>query len=115
MGNAANPPTIFSASGSNLNLKNNHEQDLGPIPAFGYAEFELSGQTKSLFESFDETLIIKVGDKEYPYIVSVRPFVIFQTWPIMIGVVIGVMVLVYISILGWFIYKRRLLKILHKK
>lgn len=114
LGNAVNPPSQFSVIGNNLNLKGNQLQALGPIPAFGQAEFEVSAQTGSLFDSFDDVITVQIGDKEYSQDYSVRPFVIFQTWPVMIGVVVGLMVLIYIGILGWFLYRRRLFKFFKK-
>lgn len=82
----------------------------GPIPSFGKATFDFNIRTKSLFDSYNDELVVLVGEQKFTKQVKVEPFFIFKTIPlIVIGIVLGILS-IYGVILGALIYKKRFLK-----
>lgn len=114
-GNAVFPSTTFAVSSEKISILDSRSKNLGPIPAFGMATFEYNIRTKSLFDKFDSEIAVDVGSMKFKKGVSVEPFFLFQTIPLItVGIVLG-MVILYGTILGVFLFRRKILKISHKK
>lgn len=115
LGNALQPSTSLVVSADKLGVLGVKAQDLGPIPAFGSAEFEYDIRTKTLFDNFEDEIKVLVGSQQFSKTISVRPFVIFQSFLIAIAGVILLMSFLYFSILGLYIYRKRILPLGKKK
>ena len=109
-GNSLQQSVPFSVAAGSLSLLDPLPTQTGPIPAFGYAEFEINVRTKSLVENYDDVVEVSVAGQKFRKDVQVRPLVIFQGFPYVLFGVGGSMVLVYLGILSTFIYRRRLAK-----
>lgn len=109
MGNSFHPSTDFAIKSGNLNILDTVSKT-GPIPAFGYAEFEFNVRTKSLLDSFEDNIEVLVGKNKFSQVVSVKPFLLFRTFPVILVAVIGGILLIYLAVLGGFIYRKRILK-----
>lgn len=109
-GNSTYPSNIFKVTGDKLVILEGEGQNLGLIPPFGSASFEYNIRTKSLFDSFSDTIVVLIGSQEFIKDVIVKPFILFQTIPMVaIGVVVG-MGLIYLTVLGGLIYRKRFLR-----
>lgn len=106
-GNALFPSTSLGMSANKLSILNNAGQNMGPIPAFGEASFDFNIRTKSLFDSYEDQITVLVGGQKFTKDITIKPFILFQTVPLAIGGVVGLMVLVYLSVLGIHIYQKR--------
>lgn len=106
-GNAFHPSASLGISSDHILVLNANEQKLGPIPAFGNGEFTFNIRTKSLLDSYNDQIVVDVGGKKFTKAVTIKPFFIFQTVPLLIGVVAGVMVLVYLVVLGGHFYSSK--------
>ncbi|MCR4305936.1 MAG: transglutaminase-like domain-containing protein, partial [Candidatus Daviesbacteria bacterium] len=106
-GNALFPSAPLVINTGKIVLLDIKNQDLGPIPAFGNAEFKFNIRTKSLLDSFDEEIIVSVGGQKYTKDIKIKPFFVFQTIPLMMGGVIALMVLVYLAVLGGHFFRKR--------
>ena len=114
-GNAVFPSAGFRVGSNKINILDSQSKNLGPIPAFGMATFEYNIRTKSLFDKFDDEIAVYVGSLKFTKDVSVKPFFLFQTVPIIaVGIVLA-MVILYGAILGVLLYRRRFLKTSQKK
>lgn len=109
-GNAVFPSSPLIITTGKLAVLKADGQNTGLIPPFGNAEFEYNLRTKSLFDSYSDQILVLAGGQEFSRDVKVAPFVLFQTPAIMVGGIIGVMVTIYLGVLGTLIYKRRLAK-----
>ena len=113
-GNALLPSTEFSVFSEKLNILNNNLPisglKTGPIPAFGTANFEFDLRTKSLFDNFLDSIEVQIGGEKYEKQVKVAPLIIFQTIPLIAIGVLGLVLAIYLSVLGGFIYRKRFLK-----
>lgn len=110
VGNSLQQPTDLNIKADRLNLSGPKNQNLGPIPAFGKGEFDLSFRTKSFFESFDTSIEVDVAGQKYTKEVKVKPFLLFQFPPLALFAIFGSIIGIYLAVLGVFIYKKR-----HKK
>jgi transglutaminase-like putative cysteine protease len=106
-GNALYPSMPLAVNTGRIVVFDPKLKDLGPIPPFGFAEFKFNIRTKSLLDLFDDQIQAAVGGQKFTKEIKVKPLVIFQTVPLMIGVVIAFMVLVYFTVLGGHFFRRR--------
>lgn len=110
LGNTIQPSANFSIDSGQLKILDNQTTQTGPIPAFGFAEFEYNGRTSSLFDDFDGSIVINVSGQQFKKDIKVKPFIIFQTFPLaLVSTILGIFIL-YFLILGGFIYKKRYIK-----
>lgn len=106
VGNAFFPSTSLALAGEKLSVRQSGNQVLGPIPAFGSATFEYNLRTKTLFDSYNDTLTVLLGGQKFTKDVAVSPFIIFQPIPLIIVAVTILMVLVYLVVLGVHLHKK---------
>lgn len=107
-GNALQQSVPLTIQSNQLQILDGGTRNLGPIPAFGSAEFELNIRTKSFFESYDDVVSVIVGREILTKDIQIRPVFIFNLFPyIFIAVVLGILA-VYGTILSIFIYRRRM-------
>lgn len=107
LGNAVYPSSNFTISGNKIVVTYEDNQKLGAIPPFGTANFDLNLRTKSLFEKYDDQIVVTIGSQKFAKNVQVKPFVIFQTLPL-ISISLGILMgLIYLGILGGRIYSAR--------
>ncbi len=109
-GNAVYPSNTFTVESAKLVILNGGSQNLGPIAAFGNATFDFNIRTKSLFDSFNDQIVVLIGSQKYTKDVEIKPFLIFQTVPMIATLVISLMGVLYVLVLGVLIYRRRFKK-----
>lgn len=107
-GNAFYPAAPFVIRASSLSILGAAGQNLGLIPAFGSSEFNFNIRTESLFDSFNDQIIVEIAKQKFTKSITIKPLALFQTIPLMIEGVIALMVLVYLSVLGGLVYRKRL-------
>ncbi len=107
-GNAVYPSSEFGIAAERLLFLGDRFTPLGPVPAFGVSEFDFNIRTKSLFESFTDRVQVHVGSQKFTKEVTVKPFIIFQTAPLAALGIASSAGLVYLIVLGGYIYKHRL-------
>lgn len=107
-GNAVYPTNSFSVTADKLAILEGRQQNLGPIPAFGQATFDLNIRTLALFDSYNDRILVSVGSQKFSKDVTVKPFLIFQTYPMVAIGVVSLVGLIYLVVLGGHIYKARL-------
>lgn len=83
---------------------------IGPIPPFGHISIDSGIKSKTLFDTYQDTINILVGSFKYSKEINVKPFVLFQTGPMIILGAAVTIFSVYFIILGVFIYRKRFLK-----
>lgn len=110
VGNAMLPSTSLSITGSKILIPDGGNKVLGEIPAFGNADFEFNLRTKSLFDSYDDSLVVVVGGQKFTKNIVIKSFLLFQTIPLVIIGVIVLMVIIYLAVLGGHLYKFRSVK-----
>ena len=115
VGNAVYPSKSFNVESSQLLILNGDSQMLGPIAAFGNASFDFNIRTKSLFDSFNDQIVVLIGSQRYTKDVEIKPFLIFQTVPMIATLVISLMGVLYLLVLVGLIYRRRIKMPLEKK
>lgn len=103
-GNAAFPSSKLAIFADKLRFLGTTQQALGIIPPFGQAVFEFNIRTKSLFDNFNDQLVIAIGSQKFTRSVQVKPFLIFQTYPLIGISILSLMGVVYLLILGTHIY-----------
>ncbi len=115
-GNALEQSSVLGISAGKLTILDNNKNLLGrqaesgPIPAFGYGEFEYNLRTKSLLENYDDVIEVTVAGQKFKKDIKVRPIFIFQNFPVILIAVIGGIALIYFGVLGGFVYRKRFLK-----
>lgn len=109
-GNGLQSSQDLKISSGKLTILENQSRSLGPIPAFGQARFEYNVRTKSLLENYDDTIEVTVGGQKVTKNVSVKPFLQSQLSPFLIIALVILLGLIYVAILGVFIYRKRVLK-----
>lgn len=107
LGNAVFHAADFSVTSSKLNILSDTKQNLGEIPAFGVASFDIDFRTKSLFDSFDDQIVVLLGSQRFTRDVNVYPLFIFQAVPLMILGGISLMLIIYFGVLGYHFYNRK--------
>ena len=110
LGNALYPPSTLLVNSQKLIILGKSDQKLGSIPAFGTASFEYNIRTKSLFDSYQDSIEVLVGGQKFTKEVKIIPFFIFQTIPLISIAITAAIFATYLAILGVFIYRKRLLK-----
>ena len=105
LGNATFPSTEFRVLTSKLNILNGSNQKLGDIPSYAAASFEVNFRTKSLFDTFDDQILVLIGSQKFSNDVRVLPFWMFRIIPfVTIGVIILILA-VYLGVLSFHLYK----------
>lgn len=115
LGNALYPSSNFNILADNLTILNGKDQTLGPLPPFGEASFEFNIRTKSLFDNFNDQVRILIGSQKFTKDVKIKPFIIFQTVPLIAAGMAFGMVAIYLLVLGGLLYRRKFLKIQKSK
>jgi len=117
-GNALFASTSMSVLSDRLNILDASSRSLGPIPAYGEALFEFNVRTKSIFDSYEDRVIVVVsgpasrqGGQKYIKEISIKPFFAFGSTPFIVFGLVGFAAVIYFSILGGLIIRRRVLKI----
>lgn len=106
IGNASYPPSAITIGTNQLNL-NFVNKASGVIPAFGKAEFDFNLRTNSLFDSYNDPLVIMVGNQKFTKEIAIKPFLLFRPVSAIVGAVVALIVLIYLSVLGFHLYRRR--------
>jgi len=106
-GNAFYPSTIFSINSDKLSILEGNSQKLGPIPAYGTSIFYFNIRTKSLFDNYNDKIRVFVNGQLFDKDVNIKPFLIFESVPVLLATVLLTIILVYSSVLGTHIYKNR--------
>lgn len=79
----------------------------GPIPPFGHSQFDYEVKTKSLFDSYDDTMQIEIGNQKFTKQVSIRPIVPLNFLLAAVAALIVIIFGIYLTILARFIYRKR--------
>lgn len=111
IGNTVYPSNLLSVIAGQLSVLNKDGQKTGLIPPFGNSEFDFDIRTKSLLDSYNDEITAVVGKEKFIKDVVVKPFVIFQPIPAMVAGFFLLMILIYFTVLGGHIYKKKA----HKK
>jgi hypothetical protein len=109
-GNSDQMPTVLSLSSGKISILGSKETAIGPIPPFGSATYEFNLRTPNVWQNFNDTIVINVGNQSLSKDIEVKPFIFFKPFPF---VFIGLMVLIggiYGTILGIHIYRKRFAK-----
>ncbi|MBI2337745.1 hypothetical protein HYU95_01035 [Candidatus Daviesbacteria bacterium] len=106
-GNAVYPSVPLTIAAEKLLILNSEGQNSGLIPPFGVSEFSFNTRTKSLLNSYSDQIYVLLGSQKFTKDIVIGPFLLFQTMPIMIGVVGALMFLIYLTVLGIHIYRRK--------
>ena len=114
-GNAVFASNSFSVESSKLVILDGGNQNMGPVAPFGSAGFDFNVRTKSLFDSFNDQIVVSVGSQKFVKEVEIKPFIIFQTVPLIAIGIISLMGVLYLAVLGVLIYRRRIKKAPAKK
>lgn len=110
LGNGSYPSAPLSIVTDKLLVLNADGAMSGLIPAYGTATFDFKTRTRSLFDSYIDTVTVLIGGQKFTKDVVVKPFILFQPIPMMIGIVAFFMVLIYLAVLGTHIYRGRFSK-----
>lgn len=108
LGNSAQQSADLKVSSKTLTILNNLKQT-GPVPAFGNGEFQFDLRTKSLLDSYNDEIVVEVAGQKYTKQVSVQPFLIFRSFPFVLIGIVGGLVVIYLAVLGAFIYRKRIM------
>ncbi len=106
-GNSLLVPANFTIGASKLSFLEATTQKLGPIPAYGSASFELGVRTKSIWDSYQDSIEVLIADQKFEKPVTVRPFLVFQNIPVVIvlaSIFIGAL---YLATLAGFMFKSK--------
>ncbi len=106
-GNAFYPSATLAASAGKITVSSNGNQRLGPVPAFGNAEFEFNVRTKSLFDSYNDQVTVLVGSQQFTKYITVKPFVLFQPLLLLVIGAIVLIVIVYLIVLGAHLFPKK--------
>lgn len=109
-GNSLLSSSDLKVLASNINLESSNNLKTGPIPAYGNAEFTFNVKTKSLFEQTNDNIEVLIGSQKFNKEISIKPFLLFQTVPLIIAGIVFLMLAVYSTILFIFFYRRRISK-----
>lgn len=103
-GNAVYPSNDLAVKTSQLSVLGSDNQKIGLIPPFGEVSFDYNIRTKTLFDKYDDQIMILIGSQKFTKDISIKPFVIFKPYPLITIGLIGLMGLIYLSILGVRLY-----------
>lgn len=97
VGDMSQSSVPFSFSAQELGIGGETNFVTPEIPPFGYVEYPFPLYTASLWSSFNDTLMVKLGDQQFIKPVSVKPFFTFSNYTI--GVILCILI-----ILGTYIF-----------
>ncbi len=107
VGNAVYTTHPFLVTSGQLTVLEGETQPLGSIPPFGETVIDLNVRTKSLFDKFDDQIVVSLGTQKYIKDVKIKPFLIFQSFPL-IGVgIVSLIGVIYLVTLGIHIFKTK--------
>lgn len=106
-GNAVYSSAPFNVKANKLFILDSERRSLGLIPPFGVSEFDFNIRTKSLLDSYNDQITFLISGQKFTKDVIVKPFLLFQTVPLMIGAVGVFMFLIYLTVLGAHIYRKK--------
>lgn len=107
LGNAVYPSGNFDIMAQKLVVLNGKDQALGPVPPLGEASFEFNVRTSSVFDNFDDQIGVVVGSRKFTKDIRIKPFIIFQTVPLIAGAIVFSMISIYLLVLGGLFYRRK--------
>ena len=107
VGNGAYLSNTFRVEAGKLKILEGGSQTLGPVPPFGNASFSFNLRTGSLFDEFNDQIVVSVGSQKFTKEVMVKPFLLFRTMPLIAIGVVSLMGLLYLVVLTVLIYRRR--------
>lgn len=110
-GNVLFASTSMSVLSDRLNILDASTRSLGLIPAYGEANFEFNVRTKSVFDSYEDRVTVLIAGQKYVKEVSIRPFFAFGSTPFIVAGFVITAGVIYLSILGGLIIRRKVLKI----
>ncbi|OGE38047.1 hypothetical protein A3B45_03175 [Candidatus Daviesbacteria bacterium RIFCSPLOWO2_01_FULL_39_12] len=110
VGNSILPQSSIKLQSNKLIILDNEGKRVGPLPAFGSADFEFNIRTKSFFESFDEQINILVGPQKFTKDVKVASIFVLGNIPLLLIGSLFLMMAIYGVVLGILIYRKRFLK-----
>ncbi len=110
MGNALQQSATLGIMASKLNISNNQTQMTGPIPPFGNAEFDYDIKSQSVIDDYLDEVNVHIDNQQFEKTVHIKPFIIFQNFPITLILLVGGIAIIYFMVLGGFIYRRKILK-----
>ena len=110
MGNSLQQTSPLSINTGRITILDVGLKESGPIPAFGNGEFEYNVRTKSLIDSYDDVIEVTVAGQKFRKDIQIRPFLVFQHFPLILIGLAGGIGLVYFAVLGGFIYRKRFIK-----
>lgn len=113
-GNGLKQSNHFSVTANNLNILQAQNQNLGPIPAFGSAEFTYNIRTTSLFDNYTDIVTVNIAGQKYTKEVSIKPFLQSQFAPLATLALVGIILAIYLVILSRYIYRKRSLQLLEQ-
>lgn len=109
-GNAVYPSAPLVINTDKLIVLDSGGRMSGLIPAFGTSSFEFKIRTRSLFENYTDRMTFLIGGQKFTRDIIVKPFILFQTIPLVISAILVVMVSIYLGVLGFHIYQKRIKK-----
>ena len=110
VGNAIYQNQELKVNAGQISILDQGELKSGPIPSFGKADFEFNIRTKSLFDNYNDEIVVLVRDQKFTKTVTVEPLFIFKKVPLIVLGVVVLILLVYGVILGTLIYRKRIKK-----
>ena len=106
LGNAGQQSSDLKVSANSISILGNLKTS-GSMPAFGHGDFEFDLRTKSLLDSFNDTITVEVAGQKFTKEVEIKPLIIFRSFPfVLIGIIAGLGG-IYFAVLGAFIYRKR--------
>lgn len=97
LGNAVFPSTSFGVISSKVAILNTGE-NLGNIPAFGAAEFDINFRTRSLFDSFNDQIIVLIGSQQFIKEIKITPLLSYSFLPYVLAGIVMLMILIYVTV-----------------
>lgn len=108
-GSTLYPATSLTVGTNNLTILDSNKGNTGPIPAYGEAEFDFNIRTKSLLDSYSDQIVVLVGEQRFTKNIQIKPFFLLYKVLVIVGGMVALMVAVYLAILGFHLYNRRML------
>ncbi len=104
LGNAVFPSSSFGVTAGKLTILN-RDQNLGNIPAFGTAEFDINFRAKSIFDSFNDQIIVLIGPLKFSKDIKVDSILTLNYLPFVLMGIVVMMVIIYLAVLLQHVYK----------
>jgi hypothetical protein len=109
-GNFSYPNANFLLKTDRLGVKGEREFIMPVVPPYGFLEYEFDIYTNSIWDSYEDEVIIQIGNKNINKPVIVKPFIAFGYFSPVIMVIIFFMVLIYGGIFYWNLKNPKFLK-----